>query len=242
MRRRATRSSLLRTVILALVLAAVASCGASAPGANPAPTPRAAAPAGSPPPASPTPMSPRPSATADATSCDAGGWRSAPVSVSRLVAVPVMPVITAVRTASGSGGCHLQPARRLRPYRRGSVHSIPRALVCNHHHSMVTRCVPDSWLTGRGPPAGPGRDPARPSHGLQPGQWQRPFQLTGGGSSGRGHRRAGAAGNGAAPAGDPAELVASSATARSELGWAPTKPGLHNIVADAWAFIRNREA
>jgi UDP-glucose 4-epimerase len=42
--------------------------------------------------------------------------------------------------------------------------------------------------------------------------------------------------------GDPAELVASSARARSELGWAPAKPGLHDIVADAWAFVRTRGA
>ena len=41
--------------------------------------------------------------------------------------------------------------------------------------------------------------------------------------------------------GDPAELVASSARARGELGWAPVKPGLHDIVADAWAFIRSRD-
>jgi UDP-glucose 4-epimerase len=40
-------------------------------------------------------------------------------------------------------------------------------------------------------------------------------------------------------AGDPAELVASSARARSELGWAPRKPGLQDIVADAWAFLRD---
>jgi UDP-glucose 4-epimerase len=38
--------------------------------------------------------------------------------------------------------------------------------------------------------------------------------------------------------GDPVELVASSEKARAELGWAPVKPTLHDIVADAWAFYR----
>jgi UDP-glucose 4-epimerase len=42
-------------------------------------------------------------------------------------------------------------------------------------------------------------------------------------------------------AGDPAELVASSDRARSELGWRPEKPDLHEIVADAWAFLRTRD-
>ncbi|SCL37329.1 UDP-glucose 4-epimerase GalE [Micromonospora aurantiaca (nom. illeg.)] len=38
--------------------------------------------------------------------------------------------------------------------------------------------------------------------------------------------------------GDPAELVASSALARDELGWTPAKPTLHGMVGDAWAFYR----
>ncbi|RZU73176.1 UDP-glucose 4-epimerase [Micromonospora kangleipakensis] len=38
--------------------------------------------------------------------------------------------------------------------------------------------------------------------------------------------------------GDPAELVASSALAREELGWVPAKPTLHDMVGDAWAFYR----
>ncbi|HEX6075737.1 MAG TPA: UDP-glucose 4-epimerase GalE [Micromonosporaceae bacterium] len=38
--------------------------------------------------------------------------------------------------------------------------------------------------------------------------------------------------------GDPVELVASSEKARMELGWTPHKPGLHQIVADAWEFHR----
>jgi UDP-glucose 4-epimerase len=42
--------------------------------------------------------------------------------------------------------------------------------------------------------------------------------------------------------GDPAQLVASSARARTELGWVPAKPDLHDIVADAWTFARTRDA
>ncbi|MEU4436294.1 UDP-glucose 4-epimerase GalE [Micromonospora chalcea] len=38
--------------------------------------------------------------------------------------------------------------------------------------------------------------------------------------------------------GDPAELVASSALARDELGWTPAKPTLHDMVGDAWTFYR----
>jgi UDP-glucose 4-epimerase len=41
--------------------------------------------------------------------------------------------------------------------------------------------------------------------------------------------------------GDPAELVASSARAKAELGWVPAKPDLHDIVADAWTFLRARD-
>ena len=36
--------------------------------------------------------------------------------------------------------------------------------------------------------------------------------------------------------GDPPVLVASSDLIRAELGWEPSKPGLHEMVADAWAF------
>jgi UDP-glucose 4-epimerase len=39
-------------------------------------------------------------------------------------------------------------------------------------------------------------------------------------------------------AGDPANLVASSERARTELGWVPAKPGLAEIVSDAWRFAR----
>jgi UDP-glucose 4-epimerase len=38
--------------------------------------------------------------------------------------------------------------------------------------------------------------------------------------------------------GDPPMLVAASDRIRSELGWQPQKPGLEQIVADAWAFAR----
>jgi UDP-glucose 4-epimerase len=40
--------------------------------------------------------------------------------------------------------------------------------------------------------------------------------------------------------GDPPMLVAASGRIRSELGWAPRKPELDEIVADAWAFARSR--
>ncbi len=39
--------------------------------------------------------------------------------------------------------------------------------------------------------------------------------------------------------GDPASLYASSEKARRELGWVPAKPGLHDIVSDAWEFYRH---
>jgi UDP-glucose 4-epimerase len=41
-------------------------------------------------------------------------------------------------------------------------------------------------------------------------------------------------------AGDPAELVASSARAAAELGWVPARPDLHQIVSDAWTFYQSR--
>lgn len=37
--------------------------------------------------------------------------------------------------------------------------------------------------------------------------------------------------------GDPAVLVASSALAASELGWAPEKPALDDMVRDAWTWL-----
>ncbi|MFF0484141.1 UDP-glucose 4-epimerase GalE [Streptomyces sp. NPDC004435] len=41
--------------------------------------------------------------------------------------------------------------------------------------------------------------------------------------------------------GDPAVLVASADTARERLGWIPSRPDLADVVADAWAFARQRE-
>jgi UDP-glucose 4-epimerase len=38
--------------------------------------------------------------------------------------------------------------------------------------------------------------------------------------------------------GDPPALVAASERIRAELGWSPRKPGLDEIVADAWAFAQ----
>jgi UDP-glucose 4-epimerase len=38
--------------------------------------------------------------------------------------------------------------------------------------------------------------------------------------------------------GDPPELVAASERIRAELGWEPAKPGLEEIIADAWAWHR----
>jgi UDP-glucose 4-epimerase len=40
--------------------------------------------------------------------------------------------------------------------------------------------------------------------------------------------------------GDPPELVSASARIRDELGWAPRKPDIAEMVADAWAFVRAR--
>jgi len=40
--------------------------------------------------------------------------------------------------------------------------------------------------------------------------------------------------------GDIVAQVASSEKARTELGWVPAKPSLHDIIADAWAFARAR--
>jgi UDP-glucose 4-epimerase len=38
--------------------------------------------------------------------------------------------------------------------------------------------------------------------------------------------------------GDPAVLIASSEKARNELGWVPQRPGLTDIIGDAWTFAR----
>ena len=41
-------------------------------------------------------------------------------------------------------------------------------------------------------------------------------------------------------AGDPATLIASSARAKDELGWSPTRTNLDTIVADAWEYTQAR--
>ena len=69
-----TRSSLVRASVLGAALVAASSCGASNPAGNPG--------------------------SSTAPRCDSGAWRSAPVSVSHLVAAPTVPVVTAIRTAA----------------------------------------------------------------------------------------------------------------------------------------------
>lgn len=102
MRRIATPSSFARVAIAAMVMTAVASCGTSNPAANPAPVAGASSPAASSSAAAvPSAVVPSPAASsAAAANCYTGGWRSAPVSVTRHVAVPPVPGITAVRTAA----------------------------------------------------------------------------------------------------------------------------------------------
>ena len=39
-------------------------------------------------------------------------------------------------------------------------------------------------------------------------------------------------------AGDPAVLIASSDLIRKELGWVPEKPGIEEMVGDAWDWMR----
>ena len=39
-------------------------------------------------------------------------------------------------------------------------------------------------------------------------------------------------------AGDAVVLVASSEKIRAELGWGPEKPGLEDMISDAWAWMR----
>jgi UDP-glucose 4-epimerase len=40
--------------------------------------------------------------------------------------------------------------------------------------------------------------------------------------------------------GDPATLIASSAKAQRELGWTPSRPGLEDMIADAWDFAQHQ--
>ena len=39
--------------------------------------------------------------------------------------------------------------------------------------------------------------------------------------------------------GDPPELVASSDAIRTDLGWKPEKPGLEDMISDAWDWMRD---
>jgi hypothetical protein len=87
-----TLSSLVRVAVVAIVLVTASTCSTSNTARNPAPTANSASPA-----ASPVAASPGPPAAAN---CGSGAWRSAPVHVSHLVAVPSVPVVTAVRAAA----------------------------------------------------------------------------------------------------------------------------------------------
>ncbi len=85
-------SSLVRAAVLGVALVAASACSTGEPAGNPGPTANPASPA-----ASPATASPGSSAAAN---CDSGAWRSAPVSVSRPVTGPAVPVVTAVRAAA----------------------------------------------------------------------------------------------------------------------------------------------
>jgi hypothetical protein len=102
MRRLATPPVLATTAILTLTLI-TAACGSSAPAGSQAPSASAAPPVASPsttaaPAASAS--SSVPSATGQAAGCGTGAWRSVPVSVTRSVAVPPVPVLTGIRAAT----------------------------------------------------------------------------------------------------------------------------------------------
>jgi hypothetical protein len=82
-----------RAVIAVLALAlAAAACSTSTAGGSPSPASQTAAPS--------TAAQPSPSADAPSAGCDTRPWQTAPVAVTRDVAVPPVPVITAVRTAA----------------------------------------------------------------------------------------------------------------------------------------------
>jgi hypothetical protein len=71
--------------VLALALGTAAACGSSTPAGGAAT-------------ATATPS--QPASTAPGIGCDTGAWQTAPVTVSRRITVPPVPVITAVRTAA----------------------------------------------------------------------------------------------------------------------------------------------
>lgn len=106
MRRLATPPFLATTAILALTLMTAASCGTSTPAGSQAPS-ASAAPSVVSPSTAATPAasasSSGPSATGPAAGCDTGAWRSVPVSVTRNVAVPPVPVLTGIRAAAHPG-------------------------------------------------------------------------------------------------------------------------------------------
>lgn len=84
-----------RAVIAVLALAlAAAACSASTAGGGPS----AASPTGQAAPS--TAAQPSPSPATPSAGCDTHPWQTAPVAVTRDVAVPPVPVITAVRTAA----------------------------------------------------------------------------------------------------------------------------------------------
>jgi hypothetical protein len=84
-----------RAVIAVLALAlAAAACGTSTAGGSPSPASRTAVPSTSP------AAQPSPPGAAPSAGCDTRAWQTVPVAVTRDVAVPPVPVITAVRTAA----------------------------------------------------------------------------------------------------------------------------------------------
>ena len=85
---------LIRAALAALTLGLVAACSQGSPAASPSgrPDPRAAA------------TSPAGTDQAPVTSCDHDPWRDVPVSVTHSVAVPPVPVVTAI-TVAGHPDC-----------------------------------------------------------------------------------------------------------------------------------------
>jgi hypothetical protein len=99
MRRLGPPSFLAHAAVITLTLAAVAACGAGIPAGSPA-SPPSSAPSSAPVATSAAPTSEPGSAGAAANRCDAGAWHAAPVTVTRQVAVPPVPRVTAIRTAA----------------------------------------------------------------------------------------------------------------------------------------------
>jgi hypothetical protein len=91
---RSASPHLIRAALAALTLGLVAACSQNAPAANPAgrPNPPAAATSSAAP------------AQPPAANCDPDPWQRAPVTVTHTVAVPPVPVVTAI-TAAGHPEC-----------------------------------------------------------------------------------------------------------------------------------------